>query len=346
MFSIASAPAKQSVSETISVLSGRLSSATLLEDRRAAILGLRSFAKEYPASVASGALRSLIGSLSKDGEDIDTVKVVLETLLWLFSPNEDSPEASEEIALWLADEFTQRQENITLLLDFLDTNEFYSRLYSLKLLSAILSARTERTEECVFNARLGISRLVAILDDQRDAVRNEGITLLTYLTPTSIEIQKLVAFESAFDRVFNIIEADGGLTEGGRVVEDCLILLANLLRLNSSNQTLFRETGCIPRLSKLLKTAYAPTENGDEVASWAQAQKNRNIYALLAVIRLFLVDGAVGTAQNQSAFFHHGLLFHALQLAFSHDAEIPIKSEVSILTYWTYSRKHSTVTQF
>ena len=79
MFSIATQPAKQSVSETITVLSGRLGSATLLEDRRAAILGLRSFAKDYPASVSSGALRSLIGTLDKDGEDVDTVKVVLET---------------------------------------------------------------------------------------------------------------------------------------------------------------------------------------------------------------------------------------------------------------------------
>jgi hypothetical protein len=340
MFSIATAPAKQSVSDTISVLSGRLGSAVLLEDRRAAILGLRSFAKEYPASVASGALRSLIGSLSKDGEDVDTVKVVLETLLMLFNPNPNSPEASDEIALWLADEFTQRQENITLLLDFLDTNDFYSRLYSLQLLSAILSARTERTEECVFNARLGISRLVGILDDRRDAIRNEAITLLTYLTPTSLEIQKLVAFENAFDRVFNIVQADGGLAEGGQVVEDCLILLANLLRLNSSNQALFRETGCIFRLSKLLETAYKADNDGDEVAPWAQAQKNRNIYALLAVIRLFLVSGAVGTAQNQSAFFQHGVLFHALQLAFGRGAEIPIRSEVSFaisITYLTIS---------
>ncbi|KAB5528190.1 p115 like vesicle tethering protein [Coniochaeta sp. 2T2.1] len=328
--SIATAPAKQSVSETISVYSGRLGSAVLLEDRRAAIVGLRSFAKQYPASVASGALRSLIGSLSKDGEDVDTVKLVLETLLMLFNPNEDSPEASEEIALWLADEFTQRQENITLLLDFLDTNDFYSRLYSLQLLSAILAARTERTEECVFNARLGISRLVAILDDRREAVRNEAITLLTYLTPTSLEIQKLVAFENAFERVFGIIQAEGGLGEGGQVVEDCLILLANLLRLNSSNQALFRETGCVPRLSKLLESAYVTQDDGDEVAPWAQAQKNRNIYALLAVIRLFLVSGAVGTAQNQASFFQHGLLFHALQLAFGRGAEMPIRSEALV----------------
>lgn len=329
--SIATAPAKQSVGETITILSGRLSSATLLEDRRAAILGLRSFAKEYPASVASGALRSLIGSLSKDGEDVDTVKVVLETLLMLFNPNQDSPEASEEIALWLADEFTQRQENVTLLLDFLETADFYSRLYSLQLLSAILSARTERTEECVFTAPLGISRLVAVLDERREAVRNEAISLLTYLTPANPEIQKLVAFENAFERIFAIIAAEGGLVEGDRVVEDCLILLANLLRLNASNQSAFRETGFVLRLSRLLESSYQPPKEPEEMASWAQQQGNRNIYALLAVIRLFLVQGAVGTLRNQTAFWQHGVLYHALQLAFTQTAELLIRAEVRIL---------------
>ena len=116
------APAKQNATDTINTLSGRLQSATLLEDRRAAILGLRSFAKIYPASVASGALRNLISSLSKDVEDVDTTKIILETLLMLFNPDESSvskthsgtvladscqPEASDDIALWLADEFTQ-----------------------------------------------------------------------------------------------------------------------------------------------------------------------------------------------------------------------------------------------
>lgn len=84
------APAKQTASDTINTLSGRLQSATLLEDRRAAILGLRSFAKLYPASVASGALRNLINSLSNDGEDVDTNKSVLETLLMLFNPDPSS----------------------------------------------------------------------------------------------------------------------------------------------------------------------------------------------------------------------------------------------------------------
>ncbi|KAF1911433.1 hypothetical protein BDU57DRAFT_103827 [Ampelomyces quisqualis] len=86
----ANAPPKQTATDTISTLSSRLASATLLEDRRAAILGLRSFAKEYPASVASGALRGLIAALTQDGEDVDTLKVVLETLIMLFHPDEQS----------------------------------------------------------------------------------------------------------------------------------------------------------------------------------------------------------------------------------------------------------------
>lgn len=84
------APARQTATDTINTLSSRLQSATLLEDRRASILGLRSFAKGFPASVASGALRHLIASLHKDAEDVDTIKVVLETLLMLFAPEESS----------------------------------------------------------------------------------------------------------------------------------------------------------------------------------------------------------------------------------------------------------------
>jgi hypothetical protein len=329
MFAIATAPPKkQTATETISTLSGRLASATLLEDRRAAILGLRSFAKEYPASVASGSLRGLIGSLGHDAEDVDTVKVVLETLLMLFRPNEDSPEASEEIALWMADEFTQRQENITILLDLLDTGDFYSRLYALQLLLAILLLRPTRTEECIFTAPLGISRLVATLDDTRDAVRNEGISLLTALTPESAEIQKLVAFENTFERIFNIISAEGSLISGDRTVEDCLVLLANLLRLNFSNQSFFRETGCAAKIARLLNDASAGQEDSEIVADWAREQRGRNIFALLAVIRLFLVRGSLGVQSNQVSFWQNGVLNQVLQLAFDRSTDLRIKSEV------------------
>ena len=116
-------PPLQTATATIDTLCGRLESATLLEDRRAAIQGLRSFAKQYPASVASGSLRELIATLKRDGlgeaaspnlgqerqapehGDVDTIRLVLETLLMLFNPDANSPEAGDEIAFFLADEF-------------------------------------------------------------------------------------------------------------------------------------------------------------------------------------------------------------------------------------------------
>ena len=118
-------PPLQTATATIDTLCGRLQSATLLEDRRAAILGLRSFAKQYPASVASGSLRELIATLRRDGlgekgssqdesgrrseegtGDVDTIRLVLETLLMLFNPDAGSPEAGDEIAFFMADGFS------------------------------------------------------------------------------------------------------------------------------------------------------------------------------------------------------------------------------------------------
>ncbi|THW44350.1 hypothetical protein D6D21_04917 [Aureobasidium pullulans] len=322
------APIKQTAGDTIATLSSRLSSATLLEDRRAAILGLRSFAKQYPASVASGSLRDLIAvlrtdglGLTKDGEgDVDTVRLVLETLLMLFEPDRESAEASEDIALWLADEFSQaqRQDNITILLDLLDQPDYYARIYSIQLLTAVSAARPERTQECILQAPLGTARLVGVLDDGRDAVRNAALLLLVDLTNVSqTELQKLIAFEDAFQRTFNLIQAEGGLSEGGIVAQDCLSLLANLIRHSHSNQALFRESGCIPRLIDLIKQASTPPDDEND---FSRSDREKNAWGLLAVLRLFLERGELGTKQNQDVFWRSGVLHLVLTLAFDERA--------------------------
>lgn len=90
------APAKQDATSTISTLCLRLTSATLVEDRRAAVKGLRSFARDYRESVASGGLRGLITALGKDKEDEETAKFILETLLLLFA-NSASTGGAEDL---------------------------------------------------------------------------------------------------------------------------------------------------------------------------------------------------------------------------------------------------------
>lgn len=64
---------------------------------------------------------------------------------------------------------------------------------------------------------------------------SEALLLLLSLTSSNADIQKIVAFMGAFDRLFQIIEREGGL-DGGIVTQDCLSCIGNLLRYNVSNQ--------------------------------------------------------------------------------------------------------------
>lgn len=59
--------------------------------------------------------------------------------------------------------------------------------------------------------------------------------MLQTLIHQSPDIQKVLAFEGAFERLFGIVRAERGL-DGGLVVHDALLCVDALLRFNSSNQ--------------------------------------------------------------------------------------------------------------
>ena len=71
------------------------------------------------------------------------------------------------------------------------------------------------------------------------------LKLLTLSDTTSGEsIQKLVVYHGAFERIFDIADAEG-YYHGGPVVEDCLSLLENLIRENVSNQVKLCLCSCL-----------------------------------------------------------------------------------------------------
>src|SRR5271155_5208798 len=82
----------------------------------------------------------------------------------------------------------------------------------------------------------------------RKITHSETLLTLIGLTEGNPEIQKLVAFENAFELLFAIIEGEGGV-DGGIVAQDCLQLLANLLRYNSSNQVIPFTLVCLCRIT-------------------------------------------------------------------------------------------------
>lgn len=95
---------KQKADDAISVVCDRLEHATLLQDRRAAVLSLKAFAREHKEAVVAGGLRGLLRSLSIDKEDEELLHATLDCLLSLFAQVDGA--TLDDTALWIADEFT------------------------------------------------------------------------------------------------------------------------------------------------------------------------------------------------------------------------------------------------
>lgn len=112
------------------------------------------------------------------------------------------------------------------------------------------------------------------------------------------------------------------------MVQDCLSLLANLLRLNSSNQSYFRETGSVKNFAILLEDVIRAESAPEGVSAWARPQRDKNVWGLLALIRLFLFKGGAGTQANQASFWQNGVLNLILEIAFRKSFDAAIRAEV------------------
>jgi hypothetical protein len=135
-------------------------------------------------------------------------------------------------------------------------------------------------QECILVSPMAISKLMDLLLDSREIIRNDTLIVLQNLTKGHSNIQKIVAFENGFERLLEIIDNEG-FNDGGVVVEDCLNLIINLLKSNSSNQNFFKEGNFIKRLCK-----YFEFNNNDSNESqvWHE-QKCKNINLQLNVVR-------------------------------------------------------------
>ncbi|KAG8637671.1 hypothetical protein MANES_15G151800v8 [Manihot esculenta] len=243
-------------------------------------------AESNAAQLAFGAMGFpvLVGVLKEERDDIEMIRGALEALVSALTPIDHARGPKNEVqpALMNTDLLSRDAENISLLLSLLSEEDFYVRYYTLQLLTALLTNSPNRLQEAILTIPRGITRLMDMLMD-REVIRNEALLLLTYLTREAEEIQKIVVFEGAFEKIFSIIKEEGG-SEGGVVVQDCLELLNNLLRNNSSNQILLRETmGFDPLISilKLRGSTYSFTQ-----------QKTINLLSALETINLLMMGGS------------------------------------------------------
>ncbi|XP_070839188.1 general vesicular transport factor p115 isoform X3 [Chaetodon trifascialis] len=297
--------------ETIQKLCDRVASSTLLEDRRDAVRALKSLSKKYRMEVGTQAMDHLINILQTDRSDSEILGYALDTLYNIIcnddeeeqgtEPDENAQKQADDLGVQFTDKFIEDPEHVTLLLTLLEEFDFHVRWPGVKLLTALLKNQGVQVQGIILVSPMGVSRLMDLLADSREVIRNDGLLLLQQLTKSNAAIQKIVAFENAFERLLDIITEEGS-SDGGIVVEDCLLLLLNLLKNNSSNQNFFKEGSYIQRMKPWF-------EVGDDNSGWS-AQKVTNLHLMLQLVRVMVspVNSPGASASCQKSMYQCGLL--------------------------------------
>lgn len=304
-----------SSADTIERLCDRVQSSTLLEDRRDAVRALKSLSKKYALEVGTQAMDILIKVLETDRSDAEIIGYTVDTLCNIMS-NEPSDDDSlslieDEVPNHIPDDlggqfteiFIKNAENVALLLSLLEEYDFHVRWPTVKLLTILLSNKNKEIQEIILISPMGVSKLMDLLSDSREIIRNDALLLLIQLTKGNANIQKIVAFENAFERLLDIVKEEGN-SDGGIVVEDCLLLLLNLMKTNTSNQNFFKEGSYIQKL-----TPFFDLESTAQSAGWS-AQKVTNIHLMFQLVRTLVSPNNPlnQTAACQKAMNSSGLL--------------------------------------
>lgn len=264
--------------ETVTRLCDRVASSTLLEDRRDAVRALKSLSRKFRYQVGSQGLQHVLNIIEVDVNDAEIIAYSLDTLFNLVTldmEDEEDMNTQPEVVEDFACQLVADSKVVTKMLDLIDNYDFNVRWACVKLLTSLLRSKRNVVQGFVLENPMGMSRLIDLLSDSREIIRNDAILALIEITKGNTNIQKIVAFESGFEMLLKII-IDEGCSDGGVVVEDCLTLLLNLLHHNTSNQQFFKESSLIQRLTVFFEIG--------EDALWS-AQKVANLHLMLKVVR-------------------------------------------------------------
>jgi hypothetical protein len=173
--------APQTAADTIERLSDRLSPATLLADRRAAVLALKGLAHDCKQDIGDRALPGLLEVLSKDSElDGDIARAVLETLNTLCDIEGSTPGA-KELGFKHTDYVLENEKAIHTLFTLLGDANFYSRFATIQYLSTLLRNRRQVVQGYFLKVPVGPANIISVLEDKREIIRNGECLFLNEL---------------------------------------------------------------------------------------------------------------------------------------------------------------------
>jgi hypothetical protein len=285
----------------------------------------------------------MVVDLLKENGEPDEYTEALDLISRLVNPRYGQA-ASANAAILLGDVMT-----VELLLDLLEHQDGLVAVMASEILTSIHSLEAERLESMIQMCPAGMTKLLnRVPDRSREEVSNQAIILIQQLTVSNEEMKKAVAFNEVishcvasknmtvfilvcaaffndtitriqgFDTLFGIIESEGGVSEPGAVVQDCLQICCNVLTDSETCQRLFYEMGggwhfklldffspdVLEKLSPQSNALAGPEDEGDEQEEgapplWCQlpARLHCAIFAVKALLASLGSAGAVSTGK-------------------------------------------------
>lgn len=198
-------------------------SATQLADRRDAIVSFKELStREAVRLIDEGGMSKLVALLRED--DTQLSRDTLETLVNLVDPEvpRDAPNA-EVAAVHNSAVFLTHDSNLADALNASYDDELYVRFHTVQLVLRLLAAARRQTQEAVLNQPASVGRIMTLVADRREIVRNEVLLLLARLGEGSPDLQNILAFQGAHEQLLAIIEAEAAADDdagsgGGSVI--------------------------------------------------------------------------------------------------------------------------------
>jgi hypothetical protein len=176
----------------------RLTTATQLEDKREALDEFKELSTVEPLRlIEKGGMSVLLALLRTD--DTQLTRDSLETLTNLLDTEvpKGMAEAAQVAAMHNAGIFLTNATNVGVVLNAIDgeENDMYVRFYAVQLLMKLLAVAPAQTQDAVLSQPAVVSRVMQLMEDRREIVRNEVLLLLAELSKGNADLQNILAFQ-------------------------------------------------------------------------------------------------------------------------------------------------------
>ena len=176
-----------------------------LEDRREALGSFKELAESEALRLIEkggiGVLCNLVGN-----DDVQLVRDALETLVSLCDPSKDVKRA-QLAATHNATVLLAVNGRVGSLLAVLELRDVYVRVFSLQLLGRLLAVAPDAAQAAVFASPDSVGNVLLMMDDKRDIVRNEVLSLVGVLARRgSANLHNMLAFSGAYEQLLGFID--------------------------------------------------------------------------------------------------------------------------------------------